>query len=62
MGSNCSTTYQDVNSNNDFILIKASLLGGKPSFPFDNRQQGGMGQNFNRSEPSLKDIAQDQLG
>jgi hypothetical protein len=42
-----------------FILIKASLLGGKPSFPFDNRQQGGMGQNFNISEPSLKDITKD---
>jgi hypothetical protein len=28
-----------------FILIKVSLLGGKPSFPFDNHQQGGMGQN-----------------
>jgi hypothetical protein len=41
------------------VLIKASLLGGKPNFPFDNRQQSGMGQNFNRSEPSLKDIAQD---
>jgi hypothetical protein len=40
-----------------FILIKASLLDGKPSFPFDNRQQGDMVQNFNRSEPSLKDIA-----
>jgi flagellar biosynthesis/type III secretory pathway M-ring protein FliF/YscJ len=24
-------------------------------------QQGAMGQNFNRSEPSLKDIVQDQL-
>jgi hypothetical protein len=45
-----------------FNLIKASLLGGKLSFPFDNRQQGGMGQNFNISEPSLKDNAQDQLG
>jgi hypothetical protein len=44
-----------------FVLIKASLLGGKPSFLFDNHQQGGMGQNFNRSEPSLKDIAQDEL-
>jgi hypothetical protein len=42
-----------------FILIKSSLLGGEPSFPFDDRQQGGMGQNFNGSEPSLKDIAQD---
>jgi hypothetical protein len=37
-----------------FILIMASLLGGKPSFPFDNHQQGGMGENFNRSEPSLR--------
>jgi hypothetical protein len=45
-----------------FILIKASLLGGKPSFPFDNRQHGGMGQNFNTSEPSLKDIVRDQFG
>jgi hypothetical protein len=45
-----------------FILINASMLGGKPNFPFDNRQQGGTGQNFNRSEPSLKDIVSDQLG
>jgi hypothetical protein len=44
------------------VLIKASMLGGKPSFPFDNRQQGGIGQNFNSSEPSLKDIVRDQLG
>jgi hypothetical protein len=44
-----------------FVLIKASMLGGKPSFSFYNRQQCGMGQNFNKSEPSLKDIAQDQL-
>jgi hypothetical protein len=44
-----------------FILIKASLLGGNPNFSFDNRQQGGMGQNFNTSEPSLKDIVWDQL-
>jgi hypothetical protein len=41
-----------------FIQITASLLGGKPSFPFNNHQQGGMGLNFNRSEPSPKDIAQ----
>jgi hypothetical protein len=33
------------------------MLVGKPSFPLDNHQQGGMGQNFNKSEPSLKDIA-----
>jgi hypothetical protein len=44
------------------VQIKASLLGGKPSFLFDNRQQGSMGQNFNKSEHSLKDIAHDQLG
>jgi hypothetical protein len=30
-------------------------------FPFDNCQQGGMGQNINISEPSLKDIVRDQL-
>jgi hypothetical protein len=42
-----------------FVLIKASMLGGKPSFPFDNRQQGGMGQNFSISECFLMDIAQD---
>jgi hypothetical protein len=45
-----------------FILIKASLLGGKTSFAFDNRQQRGTGQNFNTSEPSLKDIVLDLLG
>jgi hypothetical protein len=45
-----------------FIPIKASMLGSKASFPFDKRQQGVMGQNINRSEPSLKDIVQDQLG
>jgi hypothetical protein len=45
-----------------FVLIKASMLGGKPSFPFNKCQQGGIGQNFNRSEPSLKDIVRDQLG
>jgi DNA recombination-dependent growth factor C len=38
------------------------MLASKLSFSFDNHQQGSMGQNFNRSEPSLKDIVQDQLG
>jgi hypothetical protein len=32
-----------------------------PSFPFDNRQQGGNGQSFKRNESSLKDIVRDQL-
>jgi hypothetical protein len=44
------------------VGMKASLLGGKPSFLFNNRQQGGMGQNFNTSDPSLKDIVRGQLG
>jgi hypothetical protein len=42
-----------------FVLIMASLLGGKPSFQFDNPQQDGMGQNFNTGKPSLKDIVWD---
>jgi hypothetical protein len=32
-----------------------------PIFPFDNRPQGGNGQNFNRNEPSLRDIIKDQV-
>jgi hypothetical protein len=33
----------------------------KSSFPFDNHQQGGNGQIFNRNEPSLRDIIRDQV-
>jgi hypothetical protein len=62
MGSNCSITYQDVNSNNGFHPNQGFNAGGTPNFPFDNRQQGGMGLNFNISEPSLKDIIREQLG
>jgi hypothetical protein len=66
MGIHCLTVSQDVNfignSNNSFHPNKGFNVGwNKPSFPFDNRQQGGMGQNFNRSEPSLKDIVRDQV-
>jgi hypothetical protein len=66
MGINCPTVLQDVNfisnSNNGFHPNQGFNAGwNKPSFPFDNRQQGGMGQNFNISEPSLKDIVRDQL-
>jgi hypothetical protein len=66
MSINCPTVSQDVNfignSNIGFCPNQGFNVGwNKPSFPFDNRQQGGMGQNFNRSEPSLKDIVQDQL-
>jgi hypothetical protein len=64
MGINCLTVPQDVNfvgnCNNGFHPNQGFNAGwNKPSFPFDNRQQGGMGQNFNRSEPSLKDIIRD---
>jgi hypothetical protein len=66
MGINCPTVSQDVNftgnSNNGFHPNQGFNAGwNKPSFPFDNRQQAGMGQNFNRSEPFLKDIVWDQL-
>jgi hypothetical protein len=66
MGINCPMVSQDINfvgnSNNGFHPNQGSHAGwNKPSFPYDNRQQGGMGQNFNRSEPSLMDIVQDQL-
>jgi hypothetical protein len=66
MSINCPTVSQDVNfignSNIGFCPNQGFNAGwNKPSFPFDNRQQGGMGQNFNRSEPSLKDIVQDEL-
>jgi hypothetical protein len=66
MGINCPTVPQDVNfvgnSNNGFHPNQCFNAGwNKPSFPIDNHQQGGMGQNFNRSEPSLEDIVRDQL-
>jgi hypothetical protein len=66
MGINCLMVSQDVNfvgnSNNGFYPNQGFNVGwNKPSFPFDNCQQGGMGQNFNRSEHSLKDIIRDQL-
>jgi hypothetical protein len=66
MGINCLTVPQDVNfignSNNGFRPNQGfSARWNKPSFPFDNRKQGGMGQNFSRSEPPLKDIGRDQL-
>jgi hypothetical protein len=65
MGINYLMVPQDVNfignSNNSFHPNQGFNAGwNKPSFPFNNRQQGGMGQNFNRSEPSLKDIVWDQ--
>jgi hypothetical protein len=55
---------QDVNSignsNNCFHPDQVFNAGwNKPSFPFDNRQQGSNGQNFNRNEPSLRDIIRD---
>jgi hypothetical protein len=66
MGINCPMVSQDVNfignSNNGFCPNQGFNAGwNKPSFPFDNHQQGGTGQNFNKSEPYLKGIVQDQL-
>jgi hypothetical protein len=66
MGINCLMVLQDVNfignSNNGFHPNQGfNTRWNKPSFPFDNSQQGGMGQNFNISEHSLKDIVLDQL-
>jgi hypothetical protein len=64
MGVNCPTVSQDVNfignSNNGFCPNQGFNSGWNiPSFPFDNRQQGDMGQNFNRNEPSLRDTISD---
>jgi hypothetical protein len=66
MDINCQTVSQDVNfvanSNNGFHPNQVfNARWNKPNFPFDNRQRGGMGRNFNRIEPSLKDIVRDQL-
>jgi hypothetical protein len=63
---NCPTVHQDVNfvgnSNKSFCLNQAFNSGwNEPNFPFDNRQQGGNGKNFNRNEPSRRDIVRDQL-
>jgi hypothetical protein len=66
MGVNCPMVHQDVNfvgnSNNGFHLNQGFNSGwNKPNFPFDNCQQGDNRQNFNRNEPSLRDIVRDQL-
>jgi hypothetical protein len=66
MGINCPTASQDVNfvgnSNSGFHPNQGfNARWNKPSFPLDNRQQGSMGQNFHRNEPSLKDIIRDQV-
>jgi hypothetical protein len=64
MGVNCPTVYQDANfvghSNKGFHSNQGFNSGwNKPSFPFDNRQHGGNGQNFKRNEPQLRDIIRD---
>jgi hypothetical protein len=63
---NCPMVCQDANfvghSNNGFRPNSGfNSRWNKPSFPFDNRQQGGNGQNFNRNAPQLRDIIRDQL-
>jgi hypothetical protein len=65
MGINFLRTFQDMNfvgNSNVFHPNQGFNLGwNKSNFPFDNRQQGGNGQNFNRNEPSLRDIIRDQV-
>jgi hypothetical protein len=66
MGINYPTVPQDVNfignSNNGFHPNQGFNAGWNiPSFSFNNRQQGGNGHNFNRNEPSLRDIIRDQV-
>jgi hypothetical protein len=51
-----------VTPTNGFRLNQGFNSGwNKHSFLFDNHQHGGNGQNFNRSEPQLRDIIRDQL-
>jgi hypothetical protein len=66
IGINCPTVPQDVNFfgyfNKGFCPNQGFNAGwNKPSFLFDNRQQGGNKQNFNRNEPSLRDNIRDQV-
>jgi hypothetical protein len=66
MGINYPTVPHDVNfignSNNGFLPNKDfNVVWNKPNFPFDNHHQGGMGHNFNKIEPSLRDIIRHQV-
>jgi hypothetical protein len=65
MGINCPTVYQNVNfirNCNGFHVHKGFHSGwNKPRFPFNNYPQCGNGHNFNRNEPSLRDIVRDQV-
>ena len=65
MGSKCPMIQEGVNfvgNSNGFRPNQGFNSGwNKPNFFFDNRQQGGNMQNFNRNEPSLRDIIRGQL-
>jgi hypothetical protein len=66
MGINCPMILQDVNFignfNNGFHPNQGFIAWwNKPSFLFDNCQQGGNGQNLNGNEPSLRDIIRDHV-
>jgi hypothetical protein len=61
---NCPMVYQDANfvghSKNSYHPNQGFNSGwSKPNFPFDNCQQGGNGQNFNRNMLQLRDIIRD---
>ena len=60
MGSKCPVIQKGVNlvgNSNGFRPNQGFNSGwNKPNFSFDNRQQGGNEQNFNKNEPSFKDI------
>jgi hypothetical protein len=66
MGINCSMVPQDVNfigNSSDGFHPNQDFNAGwnKPSFLFDSHKQGGIGLDFNRNVPSLRDIIRDQV-
>jgi hypothetical protein len=51
-----------IGNSNGFHPTQGFNLGrNKPNNPFNNRQQGGKGKNFNKNEPSLRGIIRDQV-
>jgi hypothetical protein len=65
MSINCPMICQDVNfigNFNGFCPNEGFNSGwSKPNIPFNNRRHGGNGQNFNRNEPTLRDVIRNQV-